>query len=293
MRYAWIKEHAQVYPVTVMCGALKVSSSGYYSWCSREVSLRSQRHEAIGEAVVQSHAASKRVYGYRKVHQDVVLDFGHVCCEETVRMIMREKGLCATRKRPFTVTTDSAHTLPVAHNLLDRDFEAQGPNEKWVADITYIRTYEGWLYLATVMDLFGRRIVGWATSATIDADLVADAFHRAVRARCPEPGLVHHSDRGTQYASEHFQSLLELFGIQCSMSRKGNCWDNACMERFFCSLKTEWISDTIYPTREAAHHAIFEYIETFYNTKRRHASLSYMTPVQFETQAAAHGKMAA
>ena len=293
MKYAWIDTHAEAYPVAVMCRVLEVSPSGFYAWQSRAVSSRAKRHETLGDAVSQAHASSRGIYGYRKVHKDVVEAHGHRCCEETVRVLMREMGLQARRKRRFMATTDSAHAMPVAPNLLDRDFEPERPNQKWVADITYIRTQEGWLYLSAVMDLFGRRIVGWHTSAHIDTDLITQAFHAAVRARRPEPGLLHHSDRGCQYASDTFQSLLELFGISCSMSRKGNCWDNACMERFFCSLKTEWIGDIIYPTREAAHTAVFEYIETFYNSKRRHASLGYQTPVQYEAQAKSQGKHAA
>jgi putative transposase len=286
-------KHAQEFPVAVMCGVLEVSPSGFYAWRNRAMSSREQRHEMLGQAVSLAHASSRGVYGYRKVHKDVVEEHGHLCCEETVRVIMREKGLQARRKRRFITTTDSAHTMPVAQNLLDRNFEPERPNEKWVADITYIRTQEGWLYLAAVMDLFGRRVVGWHTSERIDTDLITNAFHAALRARRPEPGLLHHSDRGSQYASYTFQSLLEIFGIRCSMSRKGNCWDNACMERFFCSLKTEWIADTIYPTRQAARTAVFEYIETFYNTNRRHASLGYKTPVQYEAQANSQGKQAA
>ena len=293
MKYAWMEKHADEFPVAVMCGVLEVSPSGYYAWRNRDVSSRAKRHETLGEAVVQSHASSRGIYGYRKVYKDVVEDYGHACCEETVRTIMREKGLQASQKRRFVVTTDSDHAMPVAQNLLNRDFQPDRPNQKWVADITYIRTQEGWLYLSAVMDLFGRRVVGWHTSEHIDTDLITDAFHGALRARRPEPGLLHHSDRDSQYASESFQSLLKLFGISCSMSRKGNCWDNACMERFFCSLKTEWIGDTIYPTREAARIAVFEYIETFYNTKRRHANLGYKTPVQYEAQANAQGIHAA
>lgn len=293
MKYAWMQTHADQFPVAVMCGVLEVSASGYYAWRDRDASSRARRHETLGEAVSQAHASSRSIYGYRKVHKDVVEEHGQACCEETVRVIMREKGLRAKRKRRFVATTDSDHTMPVAHNLLDRDFEPERPNQKWVADITYIPTHEGWLYLSAVMDLYGRRVVGWNTSAHIDTDLVTDAFHAAVRARRPASGLLHHSDRGSQYASDTFQSLLTFFGIRCSMSRKGNCWDNACMERFFCSLKTEWIGDTIYPTREAATTAVFEYIETFYNTKRRHASLGYKTPAQYEAQAHSQAQHAA
>ena len=207
MKYAWIVEHAAAFPVAVMCRVLAVSPSGYYDWVGRKPSARQRRREALGEAVEQAHKASKQVYGYRKVHKDVVEDHHLDCCEETVRTIMRDKGLRAKRKRKYVVTTDSRHALPVAENILDRAFEPDEPNKKWAADITYIRTQEGWLYLAAVMDLCGRRIVGWATSDRIYAALVSDALHMAVRHRCPGPGLLHHSDRGSQYASEAFQEL--------------------------------------------------------------------------------------
>lgn len=293
MKYAWIREHAQVFPVAVMCKVLDVSCSGYYAWRGRGPNARRNRRHSLEQAVQEAHRASNRVYGYRKVHLDVVEIHGQPCCPETVRKIMQDKGLSATRRKRFVVTTESGHGLPVAANLLARDFEPQGPNQKWVADITYIATQEGWLYLAAVMDLFGRRIVGWATSSAIDTTLVIDALNMALRRRCPGPELLHHSDRGSQYASAAFRELLDLHGVTASMSRKGNCWDNACMERFFGSLKGEWLGDTIFPDRQAATLAVFEYIESFYNTKRRHASLGYLTPVQYESAARDHGKRAA
>ena len=206
---------------------------------------------------------------------------------------MKDKGLRAKRTRKFVVTTDSKHSHPVAENILNREFDAEKPNEKWVADITYIPTHEGWSYLATVMDLYSRRIVGWATSKRIDTALVIEALHNAIRERQPGPGLLHHSDRGSQYASSDYQDALKLFDITCSMSRKGNCWDNACMERFFSSLKSEWLEDTIYQNHEDANSAVFEYIETFYNTKRRHATLGYKTPVQYENEMKEYDELAA
>jgi transposase InsO family protein len=276
-----------------MCRVLLVSRSGYYDWRTREPSARRLRREALANAVDQSFKDSKRIYGYRKVHQDLIEDYELACAVETVRSIMRERGLRAQMPRRFVTTTDSNHTLPVADNVLERDFQAQRPNEKWVSDITYIRTQEGWLYLAAVMDLYNRGIVGWSVSGTINAELACEALHSALRQRCPGPGLLHHSDQGSQYASEAFREILEHQGIQCSMSRKANCWDNACMERFFGSLKGEWIGDTIYKNHEEATMAIFEYIEMFYNTKRRHAALGYKTPAQYEKVANAHGKHAA
>jgi len=218
------------------------------------------------------------------VHEDVVETLEEPCCKETVRLIMKDRGLRAKRSRKFTHTTDSNHAYAIADNLLNRRFAAERPNEKWVADITYIPTLEGWSYLATVMDLYGRRIVDWATSRRIDTALVSDALHAAIRERQPGVGLLPHSDRGVQYASTDYQKTLGLFGMTCSMSRKGSCWDNACMERFFSSLKSEWLGDTIYPTHEAATTAIFEYIEVFYNSKRRHQDLGYKTPIQYENE---------
>ena len=208
--------------------------------------------------------------------------FDEPCCLETVRRIMKDKGLRSTRGRKFVVTTDSNHTMPVAENILERDFEADAPNQKWVADITYIPTHQGWTYLATVMDLYARRIVGWATSKRIDTALVSQALHKAIKERQPGKGLLHHSDRGSQYASKEYRKILGLFKVTCSMSRKGNCWDNAPMERFFSSLKSEWLRDKIFPTHQAATTAIFEYIETFYNSKRRHQALGYQSPINYE-----------
>lgn len=282
MKYAWIREHRGEFPTAVMCRVLEVSTSGYYDWLRRKPSRQSLRRQELIEAITESYEASWGIYGHRKVHQDLVQDYRLECCVETVRKLMREQGMRGKQRRNFVVTTDSGHGLTTQDNKLARDFGSQAPNEKWVADITYLRTREGWLYLAVVLDLFSRAIVGWAASAAIDANLVCQALSAAVRQRCPGPGLLHHSDQGSQYASEDFQDLMELYGIVCSMSRRGNCWDNACAERFFCSLKTEWVEDKVYPDRVAAETAVFQYIEMFYNTRRRHAALGYKTPAQFE-----------
>jgi putative transposase len=293
VKYAWIEEHVQQFSVSQMCRVLTVSSSGYYEWRDRAPSVGAVKHEALQAHVKKVYEESHGIYGHRKVHQELIDEYKATCCVETVRGIMKQKGLRSTTARKFVVTTDSGHAMPIAENILDRDFNPERPNEKWVADITYIRTYEGWSYLAAVMDLYGRRIVGWAMSKRIDAQLVADALNNAVRARSPAPGLMHHSDRGVQYASSHFQGLLKTQQIKCSMGRKGNCWDNACIERFFKSLKGEWIGDTIYISHEAANAAVFGYIEMFYNTKRRHAALGYKSPRQFEKQALTLNKKAA
>ena len=267
-----------------MCRVLKVSRSGYYAWLKRKPSKAQQKRVRITKAAIKFHELSDMVYGYRKVHEDIVEEGKVKCCLETVRTVMRREGLFSRVKKKFVLTTDSKHSMPVAENILDRDFEATAPNQKWVADITYIRTMEGWLYLSTVMDLFSRRIVGWSMSERINAELVCDALKVAVNERCPGDDLLHHSDRGVQYASEHFQKLLDLNQIKCSMSRKGNCWDNACQESFFGKLKGEWIQERIYSTREEAKQDVFYYIEVFYNRYRRHASLGYVSPAEYEAR---------
>ena len=281
MKYAWIKEHDREFPAAVMSRVLQVSTSGYYAWLKRGPSSRYQRRQYIAQAVGRSYFDSERIYGYRKIHRDL-LDANTVCCKETVRRIMREIGLYSRVKRKFVLTTDSEHDMAVAENLLSRDFTATFPNQKWVADITYIPTAQGWLYLAAVMDLYSRRIVGWSMSSHIDSELVVSAMNMAVSQRKDVSGLLHHSDRGSQYCSEVFQELLDKKGAICSMSRKGNCWDNACMESFFGSLKTEWVGHKKYKTRQEAKDDIFKYIELFYNHKRRHAALDYLSPTAYE-----------
>lgn len=281
MKYAWIKQHRHEFPVVVMCEVLEVGASGFYDWRDRQPSRQQQRRERIAQAAARSYFESRRIYGYRKVYEDL-REEDVVCCPETVRRVMRQMGLYSRVKRKFLVTTDSNHNLPVADNLLDRDFAATEPNQKWVADITYIPTEEGWLYLAGVMDLFSRRIVGWSMSDRIDAALVVSALDMALRHRRPGSGLLHHSDRGSQYASDAFQELLDTHKIVCSMSGKGDCWDNACMESFFGSLKTEWVHGKKYQAREDAKKDVFKYIEVFYNHKRRHAALGYLSPSAYE-----------
>ena len=284
MKYVWIRGHADEFPVALMCRVLKVSRSGYYGWLVRRPSQRKKRRKQIAAAARQSHQDSNRIYGYRKVHEELVQDKGLKCCKETVRKVMRRLGIRSKVTRKFIVTTNSRHRRPVAANKLDRDFRASGPNQKWVADITYVRTREGWLYLGVVMDLWSRRIVGWSMSKTIDAKLVCDAMNMAVRSRCLGQGLIHHSDRGIQYASERFQQLLALHGVDCSMSRKGDCWDNAPAESFFGKLKTEHIGQCIYKNRREAEQELFWYIEVFYNRQRRHAELGYLSPAEFENR---------
>ena len=283
MRYAWIRQHQSDYPVQVMCRVLEVGASGYYDWRDRSPSARTQRHQQIAQAAARSYFESHRIYGYRKVHQDLQAE-GVPCGEDTVRQVLRENGLYSRIRRKFVRTTDSNHSAPIADNILNRDFSAERPNEKWVADITYIATAEGWLYLAAVMDLFSRRIVGWSMSEFIDAALATSALKMAVEQRGPDAGLLHHSDRGVQYASGDYQDILKEGQIVGSMSRKGNCWDNAVMENFFGSLKNEWVRDQVFATRQAAKESLFNYIEVFYNRQRRHASLGYLSPAAYEEQ---------
>jgi len=287
VKYAWITAHHDSYPVKMMCELLEVSTSGYYDSLKPTPSARAQRRAQIAAAAEAAYRDSHCIYGYRKVHDDLEerkID----CCRETVRRVLREKGLCSRTKRKFVVTTDSRHDQPVAANLLDRDFQATAPNQKWSADITYIPTRKGWLYLAVVMDLFSRRIVGWATAASLHTTLVLDALDMALRRRAPAAGLMHHSDRGCQYAANDFQQLLADHRITCSMSRKGNCWDNAPTESFFGKLKTEWVHGVDYDDHDEANRHLFEYIEVFYNRKRKHATLGYQSPAAFEAQIHSH-----
>jgi transposase InsO family protein len=264
-----------------MCRVLKISTSGYYDSLKRLPGGQMVRRRSIAQAAAVSYFESNRIYGHRKVHEDLLCE-GVICCRETVRRIMRDIGLYSRIKRKFIVTTDSNHTLKIAENLLNRDFTAKRPNQKWAADITYIPTKMGWLYLAVVMDLFSRRIVGWSMSENIDSKLVQSAMKMALLHRDPDEGLIHHSDRGVQYAAEDFQDLLEINKVVCSMSRKGNCWDNACVESFFGSLKSEWVKGKIYGSFEEGKKDIFNYIEMFYNRKRRHKTLGYVSPVVYE-----------
>jgi putative transposase len=286
VRYAWIERQRDSYPLEVMCRVLQVARSGYYAWRRREPSAWAQRRQRIGQAAEQSHRDSHGTYGYRRVHRDLVDDPQLACCRETVRRVMSELGLFGRHKRRFVHTTDSNHTEPVAANRLKRDFTATRPDQKWLADITYIRLAAGWLYLAVVLDCFSRRIVGWSLSRRIDAELVCAALEMALRRRGPQGDLLHHSDRGVQYASEAMRKRLKQEGLTMSMSRKGDPWDNAMMESFFGSLKTEWI-DEGYATEAEARMELFKYIEMFYNPTRRHSALDYLCPNEYERQYAA------
>jgi putative transposase len=279
--FAWIEGRRAEFPLTVLCRVLGVSRSGFYAWGKREPSAAQVRRDELTAEVTRIHREVKGRYGSPRMHAEVVAR-GRPCCLNFVAKLMRQAGITAKVKRRFVKTTDSNHSLPVADNVLDRQFEVAEPNAVWVADITYIPTREGWVYLAAVEDLFSRRVVGWSLSDSMTSRLVVDALEMAVGRRKPGEELLAHSDRGSQYASEHYQRVLAGEGISCSMSRRGDCWDNAPMESFFASLKKELVHREEYASREQAKASIFEYIEVFYNRVRRHSSLGYVSPAEFE-----------
>jgi len=285
VKYAWIREHRDSFPIAVLCEVLKVSASGYYAWLDRPPSPRAQRHVQIQQAVQQVHADSYGNYGSYKVARQLAQrpDL-ESACRNTVAQAMRELGLKSRISRAFTPTTTRADpTKQPAPNQLAQDFTATAPNRKWVTDITYLPTAEGWVYLAVVLDLFSRKVVGWALSNSLATELVSAALRQAVESRRPVgQHLLHHSDRGCQYTSDAYQQILRTLGIQCSMSRTGCCYDNAVMERFFWSLKHEWTNHERFHHLEEARLSVFRYIETFYNPQRLHQTLGYLSPNQFE-----------
>jgi putative transposase len=281
MTFRFIEGHKDRWPVRLMCDTLDVSTAGYYAWRERPPSFAEQRRDALVVLIRDVHSDVKARYGSPRVHAELVAR-GNDCCVNTVAKLMHDNGIRAKTARKFRCTTDSNHKLPVAANVLDRQFDPESPNEVWVADITYIPTHEGWLYLAAVEDLYSRRVVGWSMADHMESRLVVDALEMAVQRRLPDEGLLAHSDRGSQYASEHYQLLLGKHGIECSMSGVGQCWDNAPMESFFASLKKELVHDANFATRREARAAIFEYIEVFYNNQRLHSSLGYVSPAAYE-----------
>ena len=265
-----------------MCQVLQVSRSGYYAWKSRPPSRRRQSDEELLEAIRESHTRSRGLYGVRRIHADIKKRFG--CGKNRVYRLMKANGIRSVRPRKYKATTNSKHNLPVAENLLNQDFHAQAPNTVWLSDISYIPTGEGWLYLAGVVDLCSKDVVGLAMDKTMTKELVIQALNQAIGRERPARGLIHHSDRGVQYASHAYQDLLRENGFITSMSRKGNCYDNAPAESFFSTLKSELIHLRRFKTREEAKSAIFDYIEVFYNRQRRHSSLGYLTPLEFKRQ---------
>jgi transposase InsO family protein len=287
VKYAFAHEHRKRWPVGVTCRVLRVSRSGYYAWQRRKPSRRALREAELISKIRKVHEESRGRYGYPRAHRALLME-GELVSRNTVAKLMRKAKIRArTRRKYVPRTTDSRHDRPVAENLLDRDFTASAPNRKWLADITYVPTGEGWLYLAAVLDTFSRRIVGWAMADHMESDLVAGALTMALEHRRPAAGakLLHHSDRGSQYASDDYQHLLQRHGITVRMSGRGDCYDNAMMESFWATLKCECVHQQDYATRAQARQSIFEYIEVFYNRKRLHSSLGYVSPDTFEAAA--------
>jgi putative transposase len=281
MRFAFIAAEKASFPVALMCRLLAVSRAGFYAWRQRPVAPRTRQDATLAVVVAAIYAEHHGRYGSPRVQMELRAR-GHRSGRKPIARLMRVQGLRARPRRRYRTTTDSRHGLPVAPNLLARRFAVAQPNTAWVTDMTYIWTAQGWLYLAVITDLFSRRVVGWAISERIDRKLALDALRMALAQRRPPRGLIHHSDRGSQYASADYQQLLAAYGIRPSMSRRGDCWDNAVAESFFASLKLELVYQVQWPSRAAARTALFEYLELFYNRRRRHSSLGYRSPAEFE-----------
>ena len=285
MKFSFVAKHRGTWPAGWLCGALGVSRGGFYAWLTRPPSARSRSDEELSAKVRASFLASDRTYGARRVWHDMLSD-GVSCSLHRIERLMRQQALRARpRRRRLPADTGERTTNAIWPNVLDRTFQARSANRKWVADFTYIWTAEGWLYVAAVLDLFSRRVVGWSMSAAMTAQMVTDALIMAIWRRGKPDALLHHSDRGSQYTSEQFQRLMADHGVTCSMSRAGNVWDNAAMESFFSSMKTERTALKTYRTRDQAKADVFDYIERFYNPKRRHSTLGYLSPMEFEMKA--------
>lgn len=285
MRYRAIQEHDRRYPIRMMCRALAVSAAGYYAWRSRPESPRSVSARALLSAIRVIHQESRETYGSPSIW-DALLKQGHRIGEHRVARLMRQDGIRAKTVKKWRATTQSQHRFPVAANTLNRQFTVEAPNRVWAGDLTYVWTTEGWLYLAVILDLYSRRVIGWAMGHRLTVDLAERALTMALANRTPMAGLLHHSDRGSQYAATSYQQLLAAHGVTVSMSRKGNCWDNACIESFFGTLKRELVYHRHYATRDDATRDIFEYIEVFYNRQRRHSTLGYNSPAEYEARTA-------
>ena len=281
MRYPVVQERSKGQSVGRLCSVLGVSVSGYYAWLSRSESPRQREDRRLREQIEAIHSASGKRYGSPRVHRELTSG-GEQISRKRVSRLMREAGLVGRRKRQVRRVEASLSTEPLPGNELNRQFKVESLNAVWLGDITYLRTVEGWLYLAAILDLGSRRIVGWSMSAEPSAELTVSALRMAVQQRQPGPGLLHHSDRGCQYTAASYQKALAQYGMKVSLSRRGNCWDNAPMESFFSSLKEE-LGDT-FSSRDQARGAIFEYIEVFYNRQRRHSSLGYLSPAEYEQQ---------
>jgi putative transposase len=285
MRYRAIQAYDRRYPIRLMCRALAVSAAGYYAWRARPESPRSIQARTLLSAIRVLHQESRGTYGSPRIWIALVKQ-GHCIGEHRVARLMRQDGIRAKTVKKWRATTQSQHRFPLAANTLERAFTVEAPNWVWAGDITYVWTREGWLYLAVLLDLYSRRVVGWAMSQRITVELTEQALTMALAKRVPTAGLLHHSDRGSQYAATSYQCLLDEYGLIPSMSRKGNCWDNACVESFFGTLKRELVYHRHYATRDEARQDIFEYIEVFYNRQRRHSTLGYDSPAEYETRAA-------
>jgi putative transposase len=285
MMFGFVAKHRGIWPVAFLCEALGVSRSGFYAWLMRRPSARSRRHKMLSAKIRSSFQESDRTYGARRVWHDL-LAAGIECGLHAIERLMRRGGLRARpRRRRLPIDQGDRPTAALSANVLDRSFAAPAPNRKWVADFTYVWTGEGWLYVAAVLDLFSRRVVGWSMSAAMTAELVTDALVMAIWRRGRPRELLHHSDRGSQYTSEAFQRLMAEHGVTCSLSRSGNVWDNAVMESFFSSLKVERVDRKLYRTRDQARADVFDYIERFYNPRRRHSTIGYLSPMEFEQRA--------
>jgi putative transposase len=281
MKFAFIAETKVAFSIVMMCRVLNVSTSGFHAWSGRAVSAHADRDGELAGRVRAAHAASHGRYGSPRVHAELRAS-GERVGRKRVARLMKSAGLAARTRRRFRITTDSKHAFPIAPNVLERDFTASKPNQAWVTDITFVWTQEGWLYVAAILDLFSRRVVGWATSANVDRHLALSALNNALQTRRPPAGLVHHSDRGSTYASGDYRRALETHDIECSMSRKGDCWDNAVAESFFASLKREVHEVDRFESRAQASLIIGDYIDRFYNVQRRHSTIAYKSPVEFE-----------
>lgn len=281
MKYRAMKDHADRFAVRLMCRALKASSAGYYAWRTRPESQRTKTNRRLLVDIRAFHARSDRTYGSPRITFDL-RESGQDVSENRVARLMRAHDIRAKTVKKWRATTNSKHVLPVADNVLDRQFTVTASNRVWAGDITYLWTDAGWLYLAVVLDLYSRAVIGWAMGPRLTAQLARDALTMALWRRKPAAGLLHHSDRGVQYAAHEYQRVLGEHGIACSMSRKGNCWDNACVESFFRTLKVERVYHRRYATREEAKQDVFQWIEVFYNRQRRHSTLGYRSPAEFE-----------
>jgi putative transposase len=287
VRYACIRQHQDAYAVRLMCRVLRVTPAGYYAWRHRPPSRHARRDRQLLVAIRAIHRRSRGTYGSPRIRAELRAQ-GQACSAKRVARLMRQDGLAARRRRASRVTTQSRHDHPVAPNTLARAFSVAavaargGLDRVWASDITYLATHEGWLYLAVVLDLASRRVIGWAMRSTLERGLTLDALRMALAHRHPGAGVLHHSDRGSQYACGDYQALLQAAGMACSMSRVGDCWDNAVAESFFATLKTELADHADWATREAARTAVFAYIEIWYNRERRHSSLGYQSPLQYE-----------